>query len=158
PPPALTSDEYTSAYNEVKTVGAVDSTARPPDRTDVARYYAVATPVHLWGQALRQVSTEEGGSLSENAHAFAPAYMALTDALFAVMDAKYHYVFWRPITAIHAANTDGNPSTAADPAWIPFILTPCFPSYPSAHASASNAARRIAEKIFGSGPHDVTLS
>jgi hypothetical protein len=158
PPPALTSDEYATAYNEVKTVGALTSTARPPDRAAVARYYAVATPVHLWGQAMRQVSAAEGKSLSENARAFALAYMSLTDALFAVMDAKYHYVFWRPITAIHAADTDGNPSTEPDPAWQPFVLTPCFPSYPSAHASASNAARRIAEKIFGSGPHDITLS
>ena len=84
--------------------------------------------------------------------------MAISDALVSVMETKYHYVFWRPITAIRAGDSDDNPRTEPDPVWTPFIVTPCFPSYPSAHASASNAARTIAERIFGSGPHDITLS
>ncbi|HKA28064.1 MAG TPA: vanadium-dependent haloperoxidase [Candidatus Binatia bacterium] len=158
PPPALTSGKYTNDYNEVKRVGALDSTERPQDRADVARYFAAAPAPHVWNQALRQVSVAESTSLSENARAFALLNMAISDALVSVMETKYHYVFWRPITAIRAGDSDDNPRTEPDPVWTPFIVTPCFPSYPSAHASASNAARTIAEKIFGSGPHDITLS
>jgi len=84
--------------------------------------------------------------------------MAINDGLISVMDAKYHYVFWRPYTAIRAGDTDGNRKTDPDVAWMAFIDTPCFPSYPSAHASASYAGRTIAEKIFGSKGHDITLS
>jgi hypothetical protein len=158
PPPALASGKYTSDYNEVKRVGALDSTERPQDRADVARYFAVASALHVWDQALRQVSAAEGTSLSENARAFALLNMAIADGLISVMETKYHYVFWRPITAIRAGDVDDNPRTEPDPVWTPFIATPCFPSYPSAHASGSNAARTIAEKIFGGGPHDITLS
>ncbi|MBZ5565779.1 MAG: vanadium-dependent haloperoxidase, partial [Acidobacteriia bacterium] len=97
-------------------------------------------------------------SLSENARAFALLNMAMSDGLVSSMDTKYHYVFWRPITAIRAGDTDGNRKTDPDPGWTPFITTPCFPSYPSAHASASYAARTIVEKIFGKKPRDITLS
>jgi hypothetical protein len=158
PPPALTSGLYTKVYDEVKTVGAVDSTVRPQDRTDVAHYFAVASAPHVWNQAARQVSAAEERSLSENARTFALLNMALSDGLASVMEAKYHYVFWRPYTAIRAGDTDGNPRTDPDPTWNPLISTPCFPSYPSAHAVASYAARKIAEKTLGSGTIDVTLS
>jgi len=158
PPPALTSSKYRKDYNEVKEVGELNSSARPQDRTDVARYYAVAVPAHLWNQAARQVSVAQGKSLSENARAFALLNMAISDGLVSVMETKYFYVRWRPITAIRAGDTDGNPRTAPDPAWAPFITTPCFPSYPSAHAAGSYAARTVAEKVFGSGVHDITLS
>jgi hypothetical protein len=158
PPPALTSGLYTKVYNEVKTVGAVDSTVRPQDRTDLARYFAVASAPHVWNQAARQVSAAEERSLSENARTFALLNMALSDGLASVMEAKYHYVFWRPYTAIRAGDTDGNPRTDPDPTWEPLISTPCFPGYPSAHAVASYAARKIAEKTLGSGTIDITLS
>jgi hypothetical protein len=158
PPPALASNEYAKAYNEVKLVGALNSTARPQDRADVARYFAVASAPHLWNQAARQVSAAQDTSLSENARAFALLNMAISDGLVTVMETKYHYVFWRPITAIHAGDTDDNRKTDADPTWTPFITTPCFPSYGSAHASASYAARLVVEKIFGKQPHDITLS
>ena len=158
PPPALTSNEYAKVYNEVKLVGALNSTARPPDRADVARYFAVASAPHAWNQAARQVSAAQDTSLSENARAFALLNMAISDGLVTVMETKYQYVFWRPITAIHAGDTDGNPKTDPDPAWTPFINTPCFPGYGSAHASASYAARAIVEKVFGREPHDITLS
>jgi hypothetical protein len=89
---------------------------------------------------------------------FALLNMAISDALVTVMETKYHYLFWRPETAIRAGDADGNRLTFADPAFAPFIVTPCFPSYPSAHASASYAARTVLEKFFGGGPHLVTLS
>ena len=158
PPPALTSGKYTRDYNEVKEVGAVSSAARPQDRTDVARYFAVAVPVHVWSQAISQVSVAQSKSLSENARAFALLTMAISDGLVSSMETKYHYVFWRPYTAIRAGDTDGNPRTDPDPIWTTLIPTPCFPSYPSAHASGSYAGRAIAAKIFGSGGHNITLS
>jgi hypothetical protein len=156
PPPPLTSNKYSKAYNEVKVVGELNSTARPQDRTDVARF-ATAGPARIWNQAVSQASAAQGKSLSENARAFALLNMAMNDGLISVMDTKYHYVFWRPYTAIRAGDTDGNRKTDPDVAWMTFIDTPCFPSYPSGHASASYAARTIAEKIFGSKGHDITL-
>ena len=157
PPPPLTSSKYTKDYNEVKDVGALTSTARPQDRTDVARYFATAVPVQIWSQAMIQASTAQGKSLPENARAFALLMMAISDAFISTFDTKYHYVFWRPITAIQAGDTDGNSKTEPDRAWTPCIA-PCFPSYPSAHATGSNAGRAIAEKIFGKEAHNVTLS
>ena len=156
PPPALTSNKYSKAYNEVKEVGEFKSTARPQDRTEVARF-ATAGAVRIWNQAVSQASAAQGKSLSENARAFALLNMAINDGLISAMDTKYHYVFWRPYTAIRAGDTDGNRKTDPDVAWMTFIDTPCFPSYPSAHASASYAGRTIAEKIFGSKGHDITL-
>jgi hypothetical protein len=157
PPPPLTSNKYSKAYNEVKMVGELNSTKRPQDRTDVARF-ATAGAARIWNQAVSQASAAQGKSLSENARAFALLNMAINDGLISVMDTKYHYVFWRPYTAIRAGDTDGNRKTDPDVAWMTFIDTPCFPSYPSAHASASYAARTIAEKIFGSKGHDIKLS
>jgi hypothetical protein len=158
PPPALTSGLYTNVYDEVKTVGAIDSAVRAQDRTDVARFFAVASAPYVWNEVARQVSAAEQRSLSENARIFALLNMAVSDGLASVMEAKYHYVYWRPVTAIRAGDTDGNPRTDPDFTWSPLITTPCFPSYPSAHAVASYAARKVAEKTLGSGPIDVTLS
>jgi len=149
PPPALNSIEYAEDFNEVKTVGALDSAARPQDRTDVARFYAASPPTLVFSQVITQAGNEEGWSLSQNARAFALLMMSISDALVASQDTKYHYVFWRPITAIHGADTDSNALTERDDAWQPLITTPCFPSYQSAHATGSNAARRIAERLFG---------
>jgi len=107
---------------------------------------------------MSQMSVAQGKSLSENARAFALLTMAISDALVSSMDTKYHYKFWRPYTAIRAGDTDGNPKTDPDPLWTSLIAAPCFPSYPSAHASGSYAGRAIAEKIFGKGAQDITLS
>ena len=149
-PPALTSWQYTRAFLEVKIVGELNSPVRPEDRTDVARFYAADLPVQVFSQVLAQVGTAEGWSLSRNARAFALTTMAIIDALIATFDTKYEYPFWRPVTAIQAADTDGNPWTRRDATWMPLIATPCHPSYPSAHASGSNAGRRIAERLLGS--------
>jgi hypothetical protein len=157
PPPALTSNKYRKDYNEVKEVGELNSTKRPQNRTDVARYFAVVGAPHVWNQAASQVSAAQGKSLSENARAFALLNMAISDGLVSSMETKYHYVFWRPYTAIRVGDTDGNRKTDPDIAWTTFIPTPCFPSYPSAHASASYAGRMIVEKFFGNGGHDITL-
>jgi hypothetical protein len=158
PPPALTSQKYRKAYDEVKTVGEMNSTARPKDRADVAQYYALAAPTQVFDLAAEQVSVAQHRSLSENARAFALINMAISDALVAVFDTKYFYVFWRPVTAIRAGDADGNPHTEGDVNWTPFITTPSFPGYASAHASGCGAARKIAELLYGAGGHTITLS
>jgi hypothetical protein len=84
--------------------------------------------------------------------------MAISDGLVAVMDTKYEYVFWRPETAIRAADLDGNRRTEADAGFVPFITAPCFPSYGSAHAAASYAARAVAESVLGDDETEMVLS
>jgi hypothetical protein len=158
PPPVLTSHEYAKTYNEVMRVGSIDSTDRPQDRANVALFYAASSPTQVFNQAVQQVAQERWHSLSENARALAVVNMAMNDSLVAAFFNKYHYNFWRPETAIHAGATDGNPKTDPDPSFVPFVTTPCFPSYPSNHGSAASAAAQILKRIYGEGGHFMTLS
>jgi PAP2 superfamily len=158
PPPALTSRAYAKTYNEVMTVGGIDSTARPQDRANVALFYAAASPTQVFNQAVQQVAQERWHSLTENARALALMNMATNDSLVAAFFNKYRYNFWRPETAIHAGDTDGNPKTDPDPSFVPFVTTPCFPSYPSNHGSAANSAAEVLKRIYGEGGHFMTLS
>jgi len=160
PPPELTSTRYTQDYNEVKRVGSAtaDLTDRPQDRADVARFYAAASPTFVFNLTARQLAAAERSSLSENARTLALLNMAGNDSTVAAFWVKYQYVFWRPETAISNGDSDGNPDTVGDPTWKPYILTPCFPSYPSIHGTASNAAAEILRRIFGESGHDITLT
>jgi hypothetical protein len=158
PPPALPSNRYTRTFDEVKAVGSTTSTQRPPDRAEVARFYAAVAPVAVWNEAARQLSTAQGKTLAENARIFALINMALSDGAVATFDTKYHYAFWRPETAIHNATFDANDRTDPDAAWAPYIVTPCFPGYPSAHATLSNAAREVIEEVYGYGQISITLT
>ena len=158
PPPALRSNQYARAYNEVMTVGSIDSTQRPQDRANVALYYAASSPTQVFNQAAVQVALEQGRSLSENARALALINMAISDSLVASFLNKYHYNFWRPETAIRAGDTDGNPRTNPDSSFAPFVTTPCFPSYPSNHGSASNGAAAVLRRLYGEGGHSITLT
>jgi hypothetical protein len=156
-PPLLTSNEYAKDYNEVKTVGSAGSTARPQDRTDVARFYASSSPTFVMNSAARQVAAAQGRSLSENARDLALLNMAISDSLVVSFATKYTYNWWRPETAILAGDTDGNAKT--DPAtFAPFITTPCFPSYPSNHASGSNGGAEVLRRMYGAGGHAITMS
>lgn len=158
PPPALTSNEYAKVYNEVMTVGSLTSTERPQDRANVALFFAATSPTQAFNQAAQQVAIEKGSSLTENARALALINMAMNDSIVASFLNKYHYNFWRPETAIHGGDADGNPQTVGDPSWAPFIVTPCFPSYPSNHGSAGNAAAEVARRIYGEAGHSITLT
>jgi len=149
PPPALTSERYKRDYDEVRRVGSIDSTLRPQDRADVARFYAATPPVVIFNSAAAQVAVAQGRSMSDNARALALVNMAISDAFGSVFDTKYFYHRWRPETAIHSGG---------DPAWIPYIVAPCFPSYASAHASGSGAARKVLERLYGPRHHFITLS
>lgn len=158
PPPALTSNEYAKDYNEVKRVGSLASTERPQDRTDVARFYAASSPAYVMNLAARQVAIEQGRSIEHNARAFAVINMAISDSLVASFGTKYHYNFWRPETAIRAGDLDGNDKTDPDITWTPLILTPCFPSYVSNHASGSYGGAEALRRIYGAGGHAITIA
>jgi hypothetical protein len=161
PPPDLHSAAYTKSFKEVKEVGSLDSSERPKDRTDVARLYAVVGDAILWNPIARQLAAARRFSLSQNARMFALLNMALSDAGVAVLETKYHYNFWRPETAIAMAAADGNRRTDPDPSYAPLIPAPCFPSYPSGHATTSYAAREareVLERIFGRRGHSIVVS
>ena len=158
PPPTLTGNRYARDYKEVQHVGSRDSTERPHDRANVVMIYAAAGDAILWNPIARQLAAAARSSPAENARTFALLNIALSDAGVAVMDTKYHYNFWRPETAIVGGGTDGNDKTDADASFVPFIPAPCFPSYPSGHASTSYAAREVLEHIFGRRGHSIIVS
>jgi hypothetical protein len=158
PPPPLTSRRYARDLNEVKAVGGVDSMQRPGQLADIARFYAAVLAVATWNPAVVQATLQKHHSLSFNARLFALLNIAISDGAVAVMDTKYEYAFWRPETAIRAADIDGNRWTEADASFTPFITTPCFPSYGSAHAAASYAARAVAESVLGEDETEIVLS
>jgi hypothetical protein len=157
-PPALSSPQYARSYDEVVAVGASDSQDRPQDRSDVARLYNSLLAVGVLNGVARQLAEADPLSLSGHARVLALLNVAIADALTTVMETKYHYMFWRPETAIRAAGTDRNTRTVADSDYAPFIASPCFPSYPSAHASGSYAGRSILERVWGGGGHSIALS
>lgn len=158
PPPALTSPQYTRAFDEVKRVGSKTSTERPQDRTDVARFYAATSPAYIFSMAARQISDAEGRSMLHLARALALVNMAISDAAVASYGTKYHYTTWRPETAIHNADIDENPKTEAEQGWEPFITAPCFPAYTSNHASLSGAGAEVLRRVYGEGGHAITIS
>lgn len=158
PPPPLDSGKYARDYDEVKLVGNTNAgpDIRPQDRTDVARFFSVSSPVQAWNQGARHVSAAQSKTVSENARIFALLNMAILDASIAAYDTKYFYNTWRPMMAIREGGQDGNHKTDPDAGWFPLITTPAFPSYPSAHATLSTAARTVLERVFGK--HDLAIT
>ena len=147
-PPSLTSDEWAEDFNETKRLGSSDSSDRTPEQTTIALCGAEPA-LPMWNRVARNVSAERTTGLVENARLFALLNLAMVDATIAIWDSKYAYRFWRPVTAIRAADTDGNASTDADPAWTPLRPTPLHPEYPSSHAGVSNAAAKVLTSFFG---------
>jgi hypothetical protein len=152
PPPALTSDKYAEAFAQVKSLGRVDSTTRTPEQTEIARFWAdpaTNSGVAIWGQITETVSKAHDLTLADNARLYAQVSVANADAFIASFDVKYTYNFWRPVTAIRAADTDGNPATTPDSTWTPLINTPNHPSYGSNHSTQSRAAAEALAAFFG---------
>jgi hypothetical protein len=156
PPPSLTSNLMLKDYSEVLDVGGVNSSTRPSDREDVARFYAATSPAYLLNLVARQVSSARGDSLSENARALALLNMASSDALVTSFLTKYHYLLWRPETSIRAGGA--NAKAVADPNFAPFIPTPCFPSYPSNHASGTSSGTEILRRLYGESGHHIVMT
>ncbi|HKA07621.1 MAG TPA: phosphatase PAP2 family protein [Gemmataceae bacterium] len=152
-PPALTSDAYTAAFDEVKRLGSKNSTARTREQTEIARFWAdgegTVTPPGHWNRIAQTVSRQRGLTLAENARLFALLNVALCDVGIACWDCKFHFNFWRPIHGIREADRDGNPATEPDQSWQPLLPTPPFPAYTSGHSSFSAAAATILAQFFG---------
>ena len=146
-PNPLTSAEYAEDFNEVKAYGRVDSTVRTPEQTEVVRFWTEAGATQT-PRALRALAVEKRLGVSETARMFALVHVAGADAALACVDAKYHYLFWRPIHAIQRADTDGNPATEPDPTWRP-LLTVNHPEYPSAHGCFTTATTDALATFFG---------
>jgi hypothetical protein len=146
-PNPLTSAEYAEDFNEVKIYGKADSSARTPEQTEIVRFWTEAGATQQ-PRTLRALATETGLGPAETARMFALVHVASADALLACFDAKYHYLFWRPIHAIQRADTDDNPATESDPTWRP-LLTVNHPEYPSAHACGTTALTEALAAFFG---------
>jgi hypothetical protein len=157
PPPALDSPEYAHDFNEVQAVGSSTSTVRPQDRSDIARVYAAQNAHQGWNSIARQLSAEKPQDISQSARIFALTNIAINDAFIAIFDTKYYYNLWRPETAIPRADEDDNSLTVAGP-FTPWIVTPCFPSYASAHGVGAGAASQVLTRFFGNGGHHLTNS
>ena len=150
PPYRLTSRRYADDVNEVQRLGGDDVVTpsdRTPDQTEIARFWLESSPLQ-WNRIARTVSTAEGLDLWENARLFGLLNMALTDGYIGTFEAKYHYRFWRPVTAIRLADIDGNPATTADPAWTPLEPTPPIPDYDSGHAVEGGAGAQVLRRFF----------
>jgi hypothetical protein len=147
-PLELTSRKYAREFDEVKSLGSETSTTRTADQTLAARYWA-ENPPGTWSRIFRTLSANEGLSLVENARFFAVLYLTGADALISVWDDKAHRSFWRPITAIREADTDGNPRTEQDAGWLPLIATPPYPEHPSGHTGLSGSIVKTLQQFFG---------
>ena len=147
PPPALTSREYTKDYNEVKAVGALNSSVRNALQTDIAQFYAGNTPV-IWNRALRDIAITHVHNVGDSARLFALVSMAVADSLISSWNDKNHYVFWRPITAIREGDNDGNPDTIGEAGWVSLITTPNYPDYTSGACNFASAVTTTLEHFF----------
>lgn len=142
PPPALESETWARDYEEVRTIGARASTLRTAAQTDVACFWDFSLPPIYHG-VLRSVANTPGRGLAQNARLYAAASQAMDDAMIAVLDAKYHYGFWRPVTAIRNGDRDNNAATQPEAGWLPLIDNPGHPEYPSAHSILASAVSEV---------------
>ena len=149
-PYKLTSPQYATDFNEVKRLGGdgvITPSGRTDEQTEIALFWVESSPL-MWNRIARSVSTAEGLGPWENARLFGLLNMALADGYIGTFDAKYHYLFWRPVTAIRLADTDGNPATTVDPTWTPLLGNPPIPDYPSGHATEGGAAAEVLSRFF----------
>ncbi|HWM69620.1 MAG TPA: vanadium-dependent haloperoxidase [Steroidobacteraceae bacterium] len=154
PPPDLKSAVWARDYNEIKSIGAAESTVRTADQTGIGRFWATALPeVHIG--VVSSLARAPGREITRNARLFAAVMGALNDTEIAVFEAKYHYQFWRPITAIRNGDRDDNPATERDADWTPLIVTPIQPEYPCAHCMISSALVTVIRADIGKEPLPV---
>jgi hypothetical protein len=157
PPTSLTSATFTSDFNLTKAYGALDSSVRTPQQTEIGLFWS-DNPAAQYSRALRGLIASQKLDTAESARLGAMSYVALADSVTACMNAKYHYWFWRPLTAIRDADTDGNPNTVADPSWEPLDVTPQFPEYPANHGCVTQALMDTLTAFFQTDeiPYSVT--
>ena len=150
PPYPVTSRKYAADLNEIKALGGDGVTtpsARTPEQTEIALFWVESSPLQ-WNRIARTVPAARLDPWAQ-ARLFALLNMALADGYVGSFETKYHYDYWRPVTAIRAADTDGNPRTSADPTWTPLVTTPPIPDYDSAHAVQGGAGSTVLKRFFG---------
>jgi hypothetical protein len=148
PPPALTSERWARDYEEIKRLGGRTGSSRTPEQTLMARYRITPNLV----PTMRLIADAPGRSAVQNARMFALVSMVIDDAGTANAEAKLHYNFWRPITAVRNAADDGNDATAEDPGWEPLINTPNHPEYPCAHCTFAAGVATVLKSEVGAAP------
>jgi hypothetical protein len=151
PPYAVTDKAYAADYNEVKSLGGDGSTTpstRTTDQTEIAYFWWESSPLK-WSRIARTVSVNSGFSPWQNARLFALLNMALADGYVAMSATKNHYSYWRPVTAIRAGETDGNPDTAGDATWTPLRPTPANQDYASGHSIEGGVGAEVLKQVFG---------
>jgi hypothetical protein len=151
PPPALSSETWAKDCHEIKAFGGKKSTRRTADQTAMALFWQATLPPIYQG-VVHSVADAPGREVTQNARLFAAVAQAVDDALIAVFEAKYHYNFWRPITAIRNGDMDNNNATEREPSWMPLIDTPMHPEYPCAHCIISGAVGTVLQAEIGTGP------
>ena len=158
PPPAPTSDAYGEAFNEVESLGIANSAVASADQALTGRFWNGAIQ-NYWNEIAQTASVAHHLTTAQNARLFALLNLTLADAVIAFYDAKYTYNFWRPVTAIRAADTDNNPATGADPNWLPEVgKTGADPSYPGAHGVMSAAGAGVLTAFFGRDPSEFRVT
>jgi hypothetical protein len=150
PPPALTSERWALDYNEVRTLGERDRSQRSPEQTSTALFFASLGPQQFL-DSTAAIPVGAPGSAADRARYYALVYMTLFDTTVAVMDAKYAYNFWRPITAIRNGDVDNNDATTRDATWTPLIDAPMHPEYPCAHCLTGTAFATVVLQLLGDG-------
>jgi hypothetical protein len=158
PPPALTSNVYTDDFNEVKSLGIVHSTTATSDQSLTGTFWNGAIQ-NYWNEITQTATIGHHLNTARTARLFALLNLSFADSVIAFYDTKYTYDFWRPVTAIRAAASDGNPGTLADPNWLPEVgnTTP-DPSYPGAHAVISAAGASVLNSFFGKKDFDFVVT
>jgi hypothetical protein len=158
PPPALTNAEYTAVFNEVKSLGIVNSTAATTDQALIGRFWNGAIQ-NYWNEIAQTAVLAHHLTTAQSARVFALLNLTFADEVIAFYDSKYTYNLWRPVTAIRAAAIDDNPNTLADPTWLPQAgKTAADPSYPGAHATISAGGAFVLRKVFGNEPFQVNVT
>jgi membrane-associated phospholipid phosphatase len=149
PPPPITSRAYARALNQVKSLGQDSSTTRTADETTLAKFWGAAPIWNVWNEIAQRLAVSRHANLEQTVTVFANLDLALADATIGMYDGKYHYLVWRPITAIRQGSTAGIPGFVGDPAWNPLAVTAPDPSYPGAHATISQAAATVLTAFYG---------
>lgn len=155
-PPALHTGRYVTEYNEVKAYGASDSKVRTAEQTTAALFWG-ENPVAQARGGIRGFVLERQLNTVEAARFMAMTSVVAADAMITCFEAKYHYLLWRPVTAIRAGGSDGNPRTKGDIDWTPLIPTPNHPEYPSAHSCVTPATARVIARYLGTSQIDYTI-
>jgi hypothetical protein len=157
PPPALTSETWTKDLNEIRVIGSRNSPARTAEQTTIARFWLMTGP-RSYNPIVRQLAAAKELDVVDCARLFALVAMAASDSFIAVIDGKYAYNLWRPVTAIRNADITGNPATPREASWLPVGDTPMHPEYPCAHCITSSAVGAVLTSVLGDNVPEFSLT